>query len=275
MKHRLAQEWTREHDRYFWRFTWARERGQRWNWAAVLVSADDERQKCHLRFTGFGRSLLIALPNIVKPHCRRVQPAGWDAATIKRLGRDYYDVLTQCEYGISLFNGSHLSIHYGVQSHDSRSEKSWGCFLPWTQWRHVRHSLYDLNGAHFADMPEHRRMMDTWGWRKALENGCPTAVFVFKDFDGEEIEATTRIEEREWRWGERQWKWLSLFRRPKISRSLDIQFGKETGPRKGSWKGGTIGHSIEMLPGELHEAAFRRYCAENGMTFGGLLAPSS
>ena len=25
-------------------------------------------------------------------------------------------------------------------------------------------------------------------------------------------------------------------------------------------KGGTVGHSIDMLPGELHEAAFRRYC---------------
>ena len=36
----------------------------------------------------------------------------------------------------------------------------------------------------------------------------------------------------------------------------------ETGREKGSWKGGTIGTSIEMLPGELHESAFRRYCDE-------------
>lgn len=35
------------------------------------------------------------------------------------------------------------------------------------------------------------------------------------------------------------------------------------GPEKGSWKGGTIGHSIEMLPDELHEAAFRRYCDQD------------
>lgn len=33
------------------------------------------------------------------------------------------------------------------------------------------------------------------------------------------------------------------------------------------WKGGTTGHAINMLSGELHEAAFRRYCAENNMTF--------
>ena len=46
----------------------------------------------------------------------------------------------------------------------------------------------------------------------------------------------------------------------KIRRSLDLEFSGETGPEKGSWKGGTVGTGIEMLPGELHEAAFRRYC---------------
>ncbi|MGE3247484.1 MAG: hypothetical protein AB7F96_22255 [Beijerinckiaceae bacterium] len=30
---------------------------------------------------------------------------------------------------------------------------------------------------------------------------------------------------------------------------------------------GTVGHSIEMEPGEIHEAAFRRYCAKNNLTF--------
>ena len=34
-----------------------------------------------------------------------------------------------------------------------------------------------------------------------------------------------------------------------------------------TWMGGAIGHSIDMLPGELHEAAFRRYCDQKGLTF--------
>jgi hypothetical protein len=54
-----------------------------------------------------------------------------------------------------------------------------------------------------------------------------------------------------------------------VRRSLDLQFSAEVGKRKGSWKGGTIGHSIDMMPGELHEAAFRRYCAQQGLTFVG------
>jgi hypothetical protein len=28
-----------------------------------------------------------------------------------------------------------------------------------------------------------------------------------------------------------------------------------------------MGTGIDMLPDELHEAAFRRYCAKNNMTF--------
>lgn len=57
-------------------------------------------------------------------------------------------------------------------------------------------------------------------------------------------------------------KWLSWFRQPKIRRVLDISFSNETGPEKGSWKGGVMGDGIDMLPGELHEAAFRRYCEQ-------------
>ena len=71
----------------------------------------------------------------------------------------------------------------------------------------------------------------------------------------------------EHRFGTKSFKWLSWFVAPKISRSLMLQFQKETGRRKKSWKGGTVGHSIRMLPGELHESAFRRYCQEHDMTF--------
>ena len=80
------------------------------------------------------------------------------------------------------------------------------------------------------------------------------------DYDDEEITATTYTEEREYKKGTSWCKWLSLFIRPKVVRALDISFSAEVGPRKGSWKGGTVGHGIDMLPGENHESAFRRYC---------------
>jgi hypothetical protein len=260
-----AYRWS-DNDRYFGPFTYARERGIYRPLAVVLGSGDDDEDaRCRLRISGFGHTFITAMPPIVRPWRRKVA-ANWDKATLERLGRDWYYDTHSREYGFSYSEGF-LQVFLGRQTHDSTTTQSWSKFMPWTQWRHVRHSLYGLDGSHFADMPESRRMMDTWDWRKALEDACPRMVFPFTDFDGEQIDATTRIEEREWRFGTGWWKWLSWFRRPKVSRSLDILFSKETGQRKGSWKGGTVGHSIEMLPGELHEAAFRRYCAEHDMTF--------
>ncbi|WP_370281967.1 hypothetical protein [Pseudooceanicola sp.] len=68
----------------------------------------------------------------------------------------------------------------------------------------------------------------------------PTVDFRFKDFDGEELTASTRIEEYEHKFGTGWFSWLSLFRRRRVRRSLDIRFSGETGRRKGSWEGGSL-----------------------------------
>lgn len=137
---------------------------------------------------------------------------------------------------------------------------------PWKEWCHVRHSFYDMDGDLFCNVSAN------WKEREQQKTACPVLRFRFADFDGEEIVASTRIEEREWRLGTGWCKWLSLIRKPRINRSLDMSFSSEVGERKGSWKGGTIGHSIQMLPGELHEAAFRRYCRQEGLEYIGRAA---
>jgi hypothetical protein len=233
-------------------------------WAMVLTSSgggQDNDRACQLRINLRATYLIVVLPNIVKPHMTKVYPK-WDAATVERLGRDYYWDIDPRSYGFSV-NDGHFNIYYGRtggSSCDSSIEQRWSCFLPWTQWRHVRHSFYGLQGEHPHDEPQTSRIGDDWEARKAREATVPTAKFAFDDFDGERIVATTKIEEREWRFGTGWFKWLSWFRRAKVRRSLDMSFSSETGPEKGSWKGGTVGTGIDMLPGELHEAAFRRYC---------------
>lgn len=229
-----------------------------------LVSREDEddSRRASLRLFYFRRTLIILLPGwVLRPYAEKIYPKSWDAATVERLGRDWYWQVDPRQFGATISNG-HLHVTFGRQTHDSDATRSWGMFLPWTQWRHVRHSFYDLDGDLFAHVPDR-----DWDARRKLETACPVVRFDFIDFDGERITAATRIEEREWRFGEGWFKWLSLFRRAKIRRSLDLHFSAEVGERKGSWKGGTLGHSIDMLPGELHEAAFRRYCGENNLTF--------
>lgn len=265
-----------DNDHYFGPFTYARDRRYR-PFAMVLESGDDEYPGCQFRVSGFGHTFIVALPQVLKPWRRWVDTSKYEWS--KNPAGGYWDIYRRA-YGFSLAEDGFLMVFHGAQTFDSSTDHVWGKFLPWTQWRHVRRSFYGLNGEHFATLQDAGKRWPSdqdewqrrWDRERAIRDAVPTAAFVFDDFDGERITATTRIEESEWRFGTGWFKWLSLFRKPRIDRSLDIQFSAETGSRKGSWKGGTVGHSITMLPGELHEAAFRRYCAEHDMTFVG---PSS
>jgi len=258
-----------DNDRHFGPFTFSYNRKYR-PIAVVLSSAEEDYPGCNLRISAFGCTMIVELPNIIKPHMEKVTPQGWDAATIERLGRDWYWDITKREYGFSVSDGF-LDVSFGRATHDSSTEQRWGYFLPWMQWRFIRHSLYGVDGSHFWTEDEASRKDWTAAYR--AEEECPSVSFKFDDFDGEWIVARTFISEREWRFGTGWFKWLSLFRKARVIRSLSLSFDKETGRRKGSWKGGTLGHSINMLPGELHESAFRRYCAENEMVFVGEVNP--
>lgn len=279
MSRTLAPRWG-DNDRYFGPFTVAVDPKYR-SWGITACSGDDECRGASLRLHLGALTLLVALPNKLLPPHRVKVAANWDAATVARLGRDWYYDVHRREYGFSTGDtgmvGGAVALHvrFGAQTHDSRTCRSKCYFLPWTSWRHVRRSLYDLAGAHFADVPQRRpdlRLGDPgfdnhWTVAEALQNACPAAKFAFRDYDGEELTVTARIEEREWHRGEGLFRWLSGFSKPIVQRSLDLRFSGETGKRKGSWKGGTIGHAIGLRPGELHEAAFRRYCAEHEMEF--------
>lgn len=250
-----------DHDRYWGPFTWSWSAAYP-HWSVTISSRGDDDgdgwnggSALHIHI---GKATLIAaLPGIVRPFRTKRYPR-WDADTVNRLGRDWYWDVDHRKYGINYGDGF-LQVYYGRTGGacmDSSLQQQWSWFLPWTQWRHVRHSFYDLKGR-FCDTVPERADYET---RHLIEDVCPAVRFSFEDHDGECLTAETRIEEREWRFGTGWFKWLSWFRRPKIRRSLNIEFSGETGTEKGSWKGGTTGTSIEMLPGELHEAAFRRYC---------------
>lgn len=257
-----------DNDRHFGPLLFARDRSFK-HLALLISSGDDEYPGCSLRFSCYGVTMIVSLPQIIKPHSSWVDLSNREWASVGADGRKGYTQVDEREYGFSVHEG-HLSVSLGRKTHDSSTEQRWGCFLPWTQWRFVRHSFYDLEGNHFWTDPNPRRGLGyDFSALRAAEEACPSSSFAFDDFDGERLTAKTVTEEREWKFGDGHFKWLSLFRRRKIRRSLKIDFSGETGRRKGSWKGGTMGSGIDMLKDETHEGAFRRYCSENNMTFVG------
>lgn len=254
-------------DTHFGPLTFSRHSSESWRpLGLVLDSGDgDESPGCHLRLHGFGYTLICELPQLVQPFRIKHIASSWDAATVARMGRNWYHETHKREFGFTVSDGF-LQVFLGPQTHDSTTTKSWCCHLPWTQWRFYRHSFYDLEGnQHWAQLDRDRkRPFSAHGFdeQQRAEETCPSVSFEFEDYDGKRITARTVIEQREWKFGEGWFKWLSLFRKDLVRRSLKIEFNEEVGPEKGSWKGGTCGTGIDMLPGELHEAAFRRYCEQ-------------
>jgi hypothetical protein len=266
-----ARRWG-DNDRYIGPFTIARQ-DRHWRPLGVILgSGGEDDEGAFLRFYLPGWTVILALPQwCCRPERKRVfLDDAYHRVPEERATRGYTEIIRR-EYGIVSSEG-HLSVKYGKQT-DATGEQRWCWFYPWKGWRHVRHSLYRPDGRLFADLPQFRRGMseterrDVWTEDREITERCPTVTFAFLDFDGDPLTATCRIEEREWRKGEGWFRWLGWFRRPRIERYLDLRFSGETGGRKGSWKGGTIGASIRMRPSDGPDDAFQRYCYESRLTF--------
>ena len=277
----LAYRWS-DNDRYWWRFTYANEnrpdgrgRNERRIFGLYLSSKgeEDDGAFCLLRAHLLGRTLILRLPRLFGTAREWVDTSRYGWSTNPNGG--YWDIHER-SYGFLFVMGA-LHVDYGAQTHDSTTDKTWIWSLPWKGWRHVRFSIYGLEGEHIWSQFDRDRPLlgridrpDSCSWwdrQRTAEDAAPVARFEFLDFDKERLTATTQIHEREWHRGEGRFRWLSWFWPARIERSLSIKFSGETGRRKGSWKGGTIGHSIGMMPGELHQAAFARYAAEHDMTY--------
>jgi hypothetical protein len=250
-----------DNDRHIGGLTYARSS---WNPLRLVFSTgggDEGYPHNHVTGYALGWVARLRLPKLMQPWRRWVDVSHYDWAKSPDAG--YWDVHAR-EYGFSLHEGF-LQLFLGAQTHDSLTTQSWSWHLPWTQWRHIRTSFYDAAGKHFWTewaRPRGFPFRDTWDAHQAVKDACPAVKFEFDDYDGQRLVVTTRIDEREWRFGEGWFKWLSVFCKPMTRRSLDLNFSSEVGPEKGSWKGGTCGTDFDMLPGELHEAAFRRYCEQ-------------
>jgi hypothetical protein len=79
-------------------------------------------------------------------------------------------------------------------------------------------------------------------------------LYILKDGTAQHRYATVRQEKRVWRR-----KWLPFTNLFSLHRhTISIDFDREVGERAKSWKGGTLGCSFLMLPGESSEQALRR-----------------
>lgn len=106
------------------------------------------------------------------------------------------------------------------------------------KWEHEYHSkVLGQTNQKFWDKDKWKDVLwkETWPYSYTLNSGKV-----------QNVNATIRVEEREWR---RRWlMWTSLFN--KVIKSIDVDFDKEVGEQAGTWKGGVLGCGYPMLPND-------------------------
>lgn len=241
----------------------------RWNGTAqISVDLNSGHEEHRPRLTVIiGRLYVtIRLPKwVVQPHRRKVSAAGsWDAATIARLGRDWYWDETRREFGFSLAV-DRVNVKYGVQTDSWPGDKSWSYYFPWMKWRAIEDRWLGLDGTVSEVVPN----TTDYEARAAAKARAPAVRFAFTDFDGERIEATIRMEEFVHVRG--GWAWLERLLPPKVGRRYDIELDKEAGPKKGSWKGACGAATARRLPTSCTRP---RSCAGQQTSIGSRQSPS-
>ena len=163
--------------------------------------------------------------------------------------------------------GDQYTIYYGTDPGDDsyrdrvkRQTKTW-----WpgytkrrnTEWTvfgadgkiHAQYIGNDCNGQPFFDMCAAKRTVT----RRQM---------VCVDYDGQEIIASYHVNRRVYKRGTGWFRWLSYLTKSDVHHMVEIDFDKEVGNEKGSWKGGTLGVTVLMQEDETPEQAIVRWIQE-------------
>lgn len=210
----------------------------------------------------------LLIPQLIKPRLKQVTC---------RDGSTYTEYISR-RYGFTFLSDA-VHLYYGIMPgmwtrDDPANSDHVKCIEYFWNYRHVRNDVYYLSGEYLIAGDVFRNWNLKYNDIDPAYRWVPADTphqrvyqqFTYQDIDGELITGKYHLEEREWVRG--IWTWLHPLARlipgcVKVRRYLEIHFDKETGHRKGSWKGGTIGMGTDLKPGETHQQAWDRFCTEN------------
>lgn len=160
-----------------------------------------------------------------------------------------------------------IGIH-ATEEHTTFDEPSWGVDLSkefgltlmWGKWRKTFDWLFRREALSWTyqgkngQWHEKINRQNPFADRPAAATSEHPYTYVLRS--GEKQVRTATITAERWVIGRR---YIHRIGWPKERKgSIDVHFSGEVGERSGSWKGGTIGCSYDMLPGETPRACLRR-----------------
>jgi hypothetical protein len=163
--------------------------------------------------------------------------------------------------GIAIHNGS-FWVYPWVTEWESRSEWPWWkkCHawnFPWTLDHYRTEILTHEGNVVFVQMRGQGKLGDgSFERRQHAEKANQKTydyIYTLKNGTVQKRTAAVHVERMEWRA-----RWWPIIRRKQIRISIDVNFNEEVGEKSGSWKGGCVGCSYDMLPNETPEQCLRR-----------------
>ena len=130
-------------------------------------------------------------------------------------------------------------------------------WIPWKCTSRTKEQLLNLDGTVYFDTKD-----GDWDAKYEKEKSQEFEVYVVEDYDNAQINVECRRSYSEYSLGSnRFWKLLfKPFVKTRCYHYLNIEFKEEFGKNKGSWKGGIVSTSIEMLSkDEPFEDALTRF----------------
>ena len=147
-------------------------------------------------------------------------------------------------YGVAVHNDT-FWIYKGGDYQDGQCQNQWiSWYLPFFSYTFVGHWIEDKDHNWVRMSHRKHKGPEPWDFRKdkAYVEVHPYK-YTLKNGTVQQRTATCTVEKRIW-----HRKWFPFLKRE--STVIDVEFSDEVGERSGSWKGGTIGCSYEMLPDE-------------------------
>lgn len=146
------------------------------------------------------------------------------------------------KWGIAIHNNT-FWIYKGGKGNWNGGNKWWTWDIPFFTKTWIRTSILLKDNTWEHETKDNRKDFYEDGWK---EKQASWQYDYLDKYDNTIIPTTIYVEEREWR---PKWlTWTKLF--SLVRRTIDIDFSKEVGSRKGTWKGGTTGCSYELLKNE-------------------------
>lgn len=230
---------------------------------------EEDKHYCQLHVIFGSHSWVWSLPEFFKPQREWVDTSKYSWSTSPNSG--YWNYIRK-EYGFHILE-DYVHVHYGIQpgcwsSSDKTNSDHTKLFgIPWKQKNFVYEKFWTPEWEVYDIVEPKKSGRTDFNRLHTIRENIPKVKFKFNDFDGEEMVATCHIIERRWDHGTGWCKWLNYFVKPEIIYYLELEFSNEVGKRKGSWKGGTLGHSTLINYKENPLEAFMRYGSDKENNF--------